>query len=95
LVLSERVYYQPVEMDQTNASDNSSSNSSILGFTISNFMSTIIVIFILSILIVITIIFVIVTIKKRKNKKSKLYKSLKYQDNDMKDFLGDKKDERG
>ena len=95
LVLSETVYYQPVEMDQTNASDNSSSNSSILGFTISNFMTTIIVIFILSILIVITIIFVIVTIKKRKNKKSKLYKSLKYQDNDMKDFLGDKKDERG
>ena len=95
LVLSETVYYQPVEMDQTNAGDNSSSNSSILGFTISNFMTTIIVIFILSILIVITIIFVIVTIKKRKNKKSKLYKSLKYQDNDMKDFLGDKKDERG
>jgi hypothetical protein len=94
LVLSETVYYQPVEMDQTNANDNSSS-SSILGFTISNFMTTIIVIFILSILIVITIIFVIVTIKKRKNKKSKLYKSLKYQDNDMKDFLGDKKDERG
>ena len=94
LVLSETVYYQPVEMDQTNASDNSSS-SSILGFTISNFMTTVIVIFILSILIVITIIFVIVTIKKRKNKKSKLYKSLKYQDNDMKDFLGDKKDERG
>ena len=94
LVLSETVYYQPVEMDQTNASDNSSS-SSILGFTISNFMTTIIVIFILSILIVITIIVVIVTIKKRKNKKSKLYKSLKYQDNDMKDFLGDKKDERG
>jgi hypothetical protein len=93
LVLSETVYYQPVEMDQTNASDNSS--SSILGFTISNFMTTVIVIFILSILIVITIIFVIVTIKKRKNKKSKLYKSLKYQDNDMKDFLGDKKDERG
>jgi hypothetical protein len=93
LVLSETVYYQPVEMDQTNANDNSS--SSILGFTISNFMTTIIVIFILSILIVITIIFVIVTIKKRKNKKSKLYKSLKYQDNDMKDFLGDKKDERG
>ena len=93
LVLSETVYYQPVEMDQTNASDNSS--SSILGFTISNFMTTIIVIFILSILIVITIIFVIFTIKKRKNNKSKLYKSLKYQDNDMKDFLGDKKDERG
>ena len=94
LVLSETVYYQPVEMDQTNARDNSS--SSILGFTISNFMTTIIVIFILSILIVITIIFVIIfTIKKRKNKKSKLYKSLKYQDNDMKDFLGDKKDERG
>jgi hypothetical protein len=93
LVLSETVYYQPVEMDQTNAGDNSS--SSILGFTISNFMTTIIVIFILSILIVITIIFVIFTIKKRKNKKSKLYKSLKYQDNDMKDFLGDKKDERG
>lgn len=93
LVLSETVYYQPVEMDQTNASDNTS--SSILGFTISNFMTTVIVIFILSILIVITIIFVIVTIKKRKNKKSKLYKSLKYQDNDMKDFLGDKKDERG
>jgi flagellar biogenesis protein FliO len=81
-------------MDQTNARDNSS--SSILGFTISNFMTTIIVMFILSILIVITIIFVIIfTIKKRKNKKSKLYKSLKYQDNDMKDFLGDKKDERG
>src|SRR5215207_1778160 len=94
LVLSETVYYQPVEMDQTNAGDNSSSNSSILGFAISNFMTTIIVIFILSILIVITIIFVIVTIKKRKNKKSKLYKSLKYQDNNMKDFLGDKKDER-
>ena len=94
LVLSETAYYQPVEMDQTNAGDNSSS-SSILGFTISNFMTTIIVIFILSILIVITIIFVIFTIKKRKNKKSKLYKSLKYQDNDMKDFLGDKKDERG
>ncbi|HEX2409210.1 MAG TPA: hypothetical protein VHJ38_18570, partial [Nitrososphaeraceae archaeon] len=94
LVLSETVYYQPVEMDQTNAGDNSSS-SSILGFTISNFMTTIIFIFILSILIVITIIFVIVTIKKRKNKKSKLYESLKYQDNDMKDFLGDKKDERG
>ena len=94
LVLSETVYYQPVEMDQTNAGDNSSS-SSILGFTMSNFMTTIIVIFILSILIVITIIFVIFTIKKRKNKKSKLYKSLKYQDNDMKDFLGDKKDERG
>ena len=93
LVLSETVYYKPVEMDQTNASDNTS--SSILGFTISNFMTTIIVIFILSILIVITIIFVIFTIKKRKNKKSKLYKSLKYQDNDMKDFLGDKKDERG
>ena len=93
LVLSETVYYQPVEMDQTNARDNSS--SSILGFTISNFMTTIIVMFILSILIVITIIFVIFTIKKRKNKKSKLYKSLKYQDNDMKDFLGDKKDERG
>ena len=90
LVLSETVYYQPVEMDQTNASDNS---SSILGFTISNFMTTIIVIFILSILIVITIIFVIVTIKKRKNKKSELYKSLKYQDNDMKDFLGDKKED--
>jgi len=95
LVLSETVYYQPVEMDQTNAGDNSSSSSSILGFTISNFMTTIIVIFILSILIVITIIFVIVTIKKRKNKKSNLYKSLKYQDNDMRDFLGDKKDERG
>ena len=93
LVLSETVYYQPVEMDQTNASDNSSS-SSILGFTISNFMTTIIVIFILSVLIVITIIFVIVTIKKRKKKKSKLYKYLKYQDNDMKDFLGDKKDEK-
>lgn len=93
LVLSETVYYKPVEMDQTNASDNTSSN--ILGFTISNFMTTIIIIFILSILIVITIIFVIFTIKKRKNKKSKLYKSLKYQDNDMKDFLGDKKDERG
>src|ERR671910_2589592 len=94
LVLSETVYYQPVEMDQTNARDNSS--SSILGFTISNFMTTIIVMFILSILIVITIIFVIIfTIKKRKNKKSKLYKSLKYQDTDMKDFLGDKKDERG
>jgi hypothetical protein len=93
LVLSETVYYQPVKMDQTNAGDNSSSNSSILGFTISNFMTTIIVIFILSILIVITIIFVIVTIKKRKNKKSKLYKSLKYQDNDMKDFLGDKKED--
>ena len=94
LVLSETVYYQPVEMDRTNARDNSS--SSILGFTISNFMTTIIVMFILSILIVITIIFVIIfTIKKRKNKKAKLYKSLKYQDNDMKDFLGDKKDERG
>ena len=92
LVLSETLYYQPIEMDQTNAGDNSS-NSSILGFTKSNFMTTIIVIFILSILIVITIIFVIVTIKKRKNKKSKLYESLKYQDNDMKDFLGDKKDE--
>ena len=93
LVLSETVYYQSVEMDQTNASYNSSSN--ILGFTISNYMTTIIVISILFILIVITIIFVIVTIKKRKNKKSKLYKSLKYQDNDMKDFLGDKKDEKG
>jgi hypothetical protein len=94
LVLSETVYYKPLEMDQTNRSDNSSSNS-ILGFTLSNFMTMIIVIFILSILIVVTIIFVIFAIKKRKNKKSKLYESLKYQDNDMKDFLGDKKDARG
>jgi hypothetical protein len=94
LVLSETVYYKSLEMDQTNRSDNSSSNS-ILGFTLSNFMTMIIVIFILSILIVVTIIFVFFAIKKRKNKKSKLYESLKYQDNDMKDFLGDKKDERG
>ena len=94
LVLSETVYYKPLEMDQTNRSDNSSSNS-ILGFTLSNFMTMIIVIFILSILIVVPIIFVFFAIKKRKNKKSKLYESLKYQDNDMKDFLGDKKDERG
>jgi hypothetical protein len=94
LVLSETVYYKSLEMDQTNRSDNSSSNS-ILGFTLSNFMTMIIVIFILSILIVVPIIFVFFAIKKRKNKKSKLYESLKYQDNDMKDFLGDKKDERG
>jgi hypothetical protein len=93
LVLSETVYYKALEMDRTNRSDNSSSN--ILGFAISNFITTVIVIFILFILIVIIIIFVIFTIKKRKNKKSKLYKSLKYQDNDMKDFLGDKKDEKG
>lgn len=93
LVLSETVYYKALEMDRTNRSENSSSN--ILGFAISNFITTVIVIFILFILIVIIIIFVIFTIKKRKNKKSKLYKSLKYQDNDMKDFLGDKKDEKG
>ena len=93
LVLSETVYYKALEMDRTNRSDNNSSN--ILGFAISNFITTVIVIFILFILIVIIIIFVIFTIKKRKNKKSKLYKSLKYQDNDMKDFLGDKKDEKG
>ena len=93
LVLSETVYYKALEMDRTNRSDNSSSN--ILGFTISNFITTVIVIFILFILTVIIIIFVIFTIKRRKNKKSKLYKSLKYQGNDMKDFLGDKKDERG
>lgn len=91
LVLSETVYYKPFEMDQTNARDNSSNN--ILGFPLSNIITMIIVIFILSILIIITIIFVIFTIKKKKNKKSKFYESLKYQDNDMGDFLGDKKDE--
>ena len=95
LVLGETIYYKPVEMDQTNPSDNNNNSSNILGFTISNFITTIIAIFILFILIVIAIIFVIFTIKKRKNKKSKLYKSLKYQDNDMEDFLDDKKDERG
>jgi hypothetical protein len=81
-------------MDQNNPTGNNIS-SNILGFTISNFVTTIIVIFISSILIVIAIIIVILTIKKRKNTKSKLYKSLKYQDNNMGDFLGDKKDERG
>ncbi|HEU5461623.1 MAG TPA: hypothetical protein VFU79_05070 [Nitrososphaeraceae archaeon] len=94
LVLNETVYYQPVIMDQTNPIGNNNS-SNILGFSISNFITTPIVIFILSILIVIAIIFVIFTIKKRNNKKSKLYKSLKYQDNDIEDFLGDDKDERG
>ena len=94
LVLNETVYYKPVVMDQNNPTGNNNS-SNILGFTISNFITTIIVIFILSILIVIAIIVVILTIKKRKNTKSKLYKSLKYQDNNMGDFLGDKKDERG
>ena len=93
LVLNETVYYKPVEGDQTNKSDNSSS-SSIFGFTISNFVTTIIVIFILFSLIVIAIIFILLTVKKRKNKKSKLYESLKNQDNNMKDFLGDTKDER-
>lgn len=92
LVLNETVYYIPVEGDQTNKSDNSS--SSIFGFTISNFVTTIIVIFLLFGLIVIAIIFILFTVKKRKNKKSKLYESLKNQDNNMKDFLGDKKDER-
>ena len=92
LVLSQTVYYKPFEMDQTNARDKSSSNN-ILGFPLSNIITMIIVIFILSILIIITIIFVIFTIKKKKNKKSKFYESLKYQDNDMGDFLGDKKDE--
>jgi hypothetical protein len=92
LVLREKVYYKPLEMDQTNARDKSSSNN-ILGFPVSNIISMIIVFFILSILIIITIIFVIFTIKKKKNKKSKFYESLKYQDNDMGDFLGDKKDE--
>lgn len=92
LVLNETVYYIPVEGDQTNKSDNSS--SSIFGFTISNFVTTIIVIFLLFSLIVIAIIFILFTVKKRKNKKSKLYESLKNQDNNMKDFLGDKKDER-
>ncbi|MGZ5500910.1 MAG: hypothetical protein ACXWEW_07170, partial [Nitrososphaeraceae archaeon] len=92
LVLNETVYYKPVEGDQTNKSDNSS--SSIFGFTISNFVTTIIVIFLLFSLIVIAIIFILFTVKKRKNKKSKLYESLKNQDNNMKDFLGDKKDER-
>jgi hypothetical protein len=59
-------------------------------------MTPIIVIFILSILIIITIIIFIFTSKKRKNKKSKLYESLKYQDNnDMEDFLSDKKYESG
>jgi hypothetical protein len=94
LVLNETVYYQPVIMDHTNPIGNNNS-SNILGFSISNFITTPIVIFILSILIVIAIIFVIFTIKKRDNKKSKLYKSLKYQDNDIEDFLGDDKDERG
>ncbi|MGI9010805.1 MAG: COG1361 S-layer family protein [Nitrososphaeraceae archaeon] len=93
LVLNETVYYKPVEGDQTNKSDNSSSSSSIFGFTISNFVTTIIVIFILFSLIVIAIIFILFTVKKRKNKKSNLYESLKNQDNNMKDFLGDKKDE--
>lgn len=92
LVLNETVYYIPVEGDQTNKSDKSS--SSIFGFTISNFVTTIIVIFLLFGLIVIAIIFILFTVKKRKNKKSKLYESLKNQDNNMKDFLGDKKDER-
>ncbi|MGZ5489465.1 MAG: COG1361 S-layer family protein [Nitrososphaeraceae archaeon] len=92
LVLNETVYYKPVEGDQTNKSDNNS--SSIFGFTISNFVTTIIVIFLLFSLIVIAIIFILFTVKKRKNKKSKLYESLKNQDNNMKDFLGDKKDER-
>jgi hypothetical protein len=92
LVLREKVYYKPLEMDQTNARDKSSSNN-ILGFPVSNIISMIIVFFILSILIIITIIFVIFTIKKKKNKKSKFYESLKYRDNDMGDFLGDKKDE--
>jgi len=93
LVLNETVYYEPLELDQTNARDKKSSNS-ILGFTIPNLMTQIIIIFILSILIIITIIIFIFTIKKRKNKKSKLYESLKYQDNnDTEDFLGDKKDE--
>ncbi len=93
LVLNETVYYEPLELDQTNARDKESNNS-ILGFTIHNLMTPIIVIFILSILIIITIIIFIFTSKKRKNKKSKLYESLKYQDNnDTEDFLGDKKDE--
>ena len=93
LVLNETVYYEPLELDQTNARDKKSSNS-ILGFTIPNLMTPIIIIFILSILIIITIIIFIFTIKKRKNKKSKLYESLKYRDNnDTEDFLGDKKDE--
>ncbi len=93
LVLNETVYYEPLELDQTNARDKESNNS-ILGFTIPNLMTPIIVIFILSILIIITIIIFIFTSKKRKNKKSKLYESLKYQDNnDTEDFLGDKKDE--
>ncbi|HEX2407742.1 MAG TPA: hypothetical protein VHJ38_11125, partial [Nitrososphaeraceae archaeon] len=91
LVLNETVYYKPLEMDQTNARDKSNSNN-ILGFPLSNISTMIIVIFILSILIIITIIFVIFTIKKKKNKKSKFYESLKYQDNDMEDFLGDKKE---
>ncbi|NOJ30175.1 MAG: hypothetical protein DA328_08430 [Nitrososphaeraceae archaeon] len=90
VVLEETVNYKPVNIDQTNASE---SISSILGFTISNFITKVIII--LSILIVIIIIFVIFTIKRRKNKKSKLYKSLKHQDSDMKDFLGDIKDESG
>ncbi len=95
LVLNETVYYEPLELDQTNARDKESNNS-ILGFTIPNLMTPIIIIFILSILIIITIIIFIFTIKKRKNKKSKLYESLKYQDNnDMEDFLSDKKDESG
>ncbi len=95
LVLNETVYYEPLELDQTKASDKKSSNS-ILGFTIPNLMTPIIVIFILSILIIITIIIFIFTSKKRKNKKSKLYESLKYQDNnDAEDFLSDKKDESG
>ena len=93
LILNETVDYKPVEGDQTNKSDNSS--SSIFGFTISNFVTTIIVIFLFFSLIVIAIIFILFTVKKRKNKKSKLYESLKNQDNNnMKDFLGDKKDER-
>ena len=92
LVLNETVYYKTLEMDQTNARDKSNSNN-ILGFPLSNIITMIIVIFILSILIIITIIFVIFTIKKKKNKKSKFYDSLKYQDNDMENFLSDKKDD--
>ena len=66
LVLNETVNYKPVEGDQTNKSDNSS--SSIFGFIISNFVTTLIVIFILSSLIIIAIIFVLFTVKKKKIK---------------------------
>lgn len=89
LILNETVNYERIDGEQTDTGE----NIDIFGFTMPSSIATIIITFILAIVSIIVIIFVLLSVKKKKNKKSKLYSSLKNQDNDMNEFLGNKRDE--